>query len=154
MFTKNKMVFDGDMPADGICCIYLLVCDVDGVVYVGQTTSLKSRIRQHANSEKKFDRFEYQTCHMDSANEMECENIIKYNPVLNTVLPTSKKHISLGNLKRLLVTELTSKIDSIIFSLPRTFDRGAESRTNYKYVSVDLVQPLINEINKLTKAEK
>ena len=153
MFTKNKMVFDGEMPADGICCIYLLVCDIAGVVYVGQTTALKARIRQHANSEKKFDRFEYQPCHIDSANQMECENIVKYNPVFNTALPPNNSHVQITTLKKLLIAEFTEKVTNIISDAQITFDRSNGATNRYTYVSADILKEISGVIKSIKQGE-
>jgi len=158
MFKKNKMIFAKEMPAKGIYCVYLLVCDSKGVVYVGQTSDLEGRMKDHVYSDKQFDRFEYRTCHADSRDALECFNIIKYNPELNKRLPPTDDYVSLALLKAILTEDISSKLDDLIFSLPRAFDRGDNKSKMLKYITTQDAESLTAKFNKLfgilTKANK
>tara|TARA_R110000787_G_C13276634_1_gene432007 strand:+ start:317 stop:781 length:465 start_codon:yes stop_codon:yes gene_type:complete len=154
MFIRNEFAFKNTVPEDGVCCVYLLFCNNLGVIYVGQTIALAGRISGHKSSGKKFDYFEYMICDPSDANEIECREMVKYNPPLNTSLPETSSYISIAKLKKILITKLTKKIDSIVFSIPRAFDRGHETKTSFKYVEVKYTDLITKEINKLSLNNK
>ena len=65
--------------------IYFL--KMDGVVvYIGQSSSLESRLRKHSR-DKQFDDFDYIECLPEDANNLEAENIVRHNPKYNWNLP-------------------------------------------------------------------
>lgn len=59
--------------------------DGDDVVYVGQSTALSHRIRQHLSS-KLFDSFSFIRCSIDEMDELEGREIMRLNPKYNRQL--------------------------------------------------------------------
>lgn len=157
MIFSNELIFKDTMPSDGNCCVYRLIKDGVGVVYVGQSLGLTKRIRDHINSDKDFDRFEYQIVGKDSANEIECYDIVKLNPKLNTQLPPNESNIQITTLKKILLKEFTNKIEEVINTAPVTFDRSVGTNKKYTYVSADILKEIsgviksINQSNKVNK---
>ena len=150
MTKSNKLVYEFDMPENGVCCIYKLICNKEGVVYVGQSERLKERIKQHARQGKEFDSFDYYECDKEFSNEVECAEIIKHNPSLNTMLPKTDNHITLRQLRLLLTEAFNGRVDEIIRTIPYSFDRGGMTKSNYSYVSTVISKELVCMINKVT----
>lgn len=154
MLKKNKMVYEFEMPKNGVCCIYRLISESLGIVYIGQSERLKERIKQHISLGREFDYFEYFECDKSIATDIECEEIVKHNPCLNTQLPKTDKYIALGNFKKELIRVLTEKVDSISRTVPLSFDRDCNGSTRYKYVSYKVLNELLSSIEKIDKNTK
>ena len=92
--------------------IYFLIMD-KVVVYIGQTTSLELRISKHNNDGKKFEDFNYIECHPDEANQLEAENIVKYNPKYNFTLPRNDLYKSKHFFKSVICQKIDAMIDEI-----------------------------------------
>ena len=149
MTKSNKLIYEFDMPENGVCCIYKLICNKEGVIYVGQSDYLKERIKQHARQGKEFDCFDYYECDKSTSNEAECAEIIKHNPPLNTMLPKTDRHITLRQFKLLMNETFNNKVDEIIRTIPYSFDRGGMTKTNYSYVSTAISKVLVSAINNI-----
>ena len=80
----------------------------DGVVvYVGKSHSedgIKVRLSNHANGEypKEFDDHEFYRVEGESLSEVESDEIIKYKPIYNRVLPSNKKYITVKQFSKKL----------------------------------------------------
>ena len=72
--------------AKGICAVYFL-CDGPDVRYVGQTTDLHLRIRQHRRDKKRFGSVLFIRCTPARLEELEDQWIERLCPPWNTRLP-------------------------------------------------------------------
>jgi len=79
-------------------CVYLLLNNMN-IVYVGQTTDLRTRLKNH-KKDKQFDyyysRFVPQSI---GANELEAELIVKYKPIYNKCLPPNERYASMNQIQ-------------------------------------------------------
>ena len=69
--------------------------DGDDVVYVGQSTALSHRIRQHLSS-KLFDSFSFIRCSIDEMDELEGREIMRLNPKYNRQLNEKNGYCSIN----------------------------------------------------------
>lgn len=83
-------------------------------VYVGQTKDLRSRVYAHLGDRKEFNMVDYFICCNDVANEMETNEIIKKQPSLNGVLPSTNQYK--------LLTVLSKEIQEMIANNPDIFN--------------------------------
>ena len=78
-FIKSK----ANLLEEKTCGIYFLKHN-GVVVYVGQSTNIKRRIKNHLSAkEKVFSDFEFITCGMELLNETETAYIYRFDPVFN-----------------------------------------------------------------------
>lgn len=99
----NKITLNFGIDS-GVVGVYFLVdTNNDEVVYVGQSTCIKSRLTQHyRNGKKDFDAFYYQECDKSELNDKEAEAIIELNPKYNESLPLGEVYTSRVKLRESL----------------------------------------------------
>lgn len=147
----NRLFNDADMPIDGKVCIYSLF-NGDICVYVGQSTGLKARIYSHLSFNKVFDSFEFEYCDPNRANDAETMMIVKKQPTLNKVLPSTDKYISLTNMSAQITTLLFDNKESLNFSFS-----GAEHKNpklTKRYISADTAEKMKLSILDIIKGEE
>lgn len=81
--------------------IYFLLKDKE-IVYVGQSIDIDRRIKDHSYNGKDFDSFEYIECDKSDLTRLETLYIVKFQPMLNKIIP-------LYGAKELYVNDMSMK---------------------------------------------
>lgn len=85
------------------CGVYFLLSDEWRVLYVGQSTNIESRVRDHMRT-KVFARFAFVECETSDLNALEVGYVLKFRPPLNRMIPLGR--VVLSDEQRRLVDEL------------------------------------------------
>jgi hypothetical protein len=78
---SDVILVEGEAPADGSHVYFL--CQSGECVYVGQSTRLRSRLRQHLKSGKEWDNAYYLPVHNENRLRSEAEWIVRLSPKYN-----------------------------------------------------------------------
>lgn len=147
---KTNRLFDNElMPTSPGVVIYSLFNSNDECIYVGQTTTLKSRVYQHLVSGKEVESFSFFECTKDEANDMEALTIVEKQPSLNKSLPMNNHYCSTAELRKKLnekIIELDSRIESEF--------RCAYSKRELVYIKKSTMKTVIGAVESLINLKK
>lgn len=139
---KVNGVFDKNlMPKKEDYCVYSLLDSNKNIIYVGQSSNLKSRIFNHLSSDKEFDYVEWSLCEEADMNNLEAMGIVKANSPMNKILPKNDLYMSIGSIKRdvdIGITKLLSDVS--VFSAHNS--TKYITRENYD-ISMNLVSDFL-----------
>lgn len=147
------------MPKPGVPCIYLLKDHCGIVFYVGQTKSIRSRLKNHKKEKNDFAYFCIEEVSGMTLNNREAALISKYKPRENKTMPTNDFYFRKSSLKK----QLSEKIDLFIRELDDDFFINGNATmkhvNSYKgLIIIDIIDEAIelakNTINLLDKEEK
>lgn len=88
--------------------------DGDDIVYIGQTTVLSYRIKQHL-IDKVFDSFTFIRCELDKINEIEGDEIIRIKPKYNSRLLEKNGYIPFNSILKKAYQQKYKKDTNPIF---------------------------------------
>ena len=146
----NRLFEKGSIPSHDYCVYRLLNAD-RLVVYVGQTSTMEKRLYQHLANGKVFSFFECLPCEKPEATSIEAEEIIKYNPRLNSLLPKTPKYKTIVQARKLISDAIGKKanieIENVMESLGVVFQRPQVKKMSFTYVSTATIDDAINKIS-------
>tara|TARA_R110001632_G_C11226121_1_gene406061 strand:- start:263 stop:718 length:456 start_codon:yes stop_codon:yes gene_type:complete len=141
-------VFDKNlMPDKEDYCVYSLLDKNKNIIYVGQSSNLRSRIFNHLSTEKDFNYVEWSLCEKDDMNNLEAEGIVKAKSPMNKILPKNDLYMSTISLQKDILKQLADSLSSFIVFNAHNSTKYI-TRENY-----DTVTNLINELSIQLKAE-
>lgn len=137
----------GNVPEDGVPCVYSLI-DPDGVViYAGQSISIRSRLYTHVSTGIGFADFDVTVVEEDEMNEQEALLIVKHNSRLNLTIPKNTKYINRSTAKSniaLHAIRLVNRLPSAFHREPRY--RGGKS---HSYVRKEDQDQILSQLDGL-----
>ncbi|WP_082111557.1 GIY-YIG nuclease family protein [Spirosoma radiotolerans] len=128
-------------------CIYYLIDARNEVVYIGQTTNLQARLREHKVTGLDFVRFRFFQCDECDLDRLQQGAIARLNPPLNKPQKTKS---TLGSLSKQLIC-LKYNITPIAFErLRESFGlKATSSFGNVKYYRPEDVDAWVRRFNRL-----
>ena len=147
------------MPKPGVPCIYILKDHCGIVFYIGQTKSIRSRLKNHKKEKNDFAYFCIEELSGITLNNREAALIAKYKPRENKTMPTNDFYFRKSSLKK----QITAKIDLFIRELDDDFCIGDNALVKYintykGLIIIDTIDEAIktarDTINLLNKGEK
>lgn len=125
--------------------IYSLYAD-DDCVYVGQTSDLYRRIKEHErNPDLYFDSFSIQSCKEYESNDLEAMEIVRQQPKHNKSLPKNNVFMTQGAASGIISDILASKVKE----LPVVFCGERSKIPDVSYIKIKDFEQLRFEIESI-----
>lgn len=98
-FSGNEQIFKNTFSEKSSeTFIYALLDEDENVLYIGKTKNIYHRIGNHSY-EKSFSKWKYIKVPDEQASLVELQLYDKYSPILNSLPPQTKTHMSLDHYK-------------------------------------------------------
>ena len=101
------------LPSSGVKCVYQLKNNLGVVIYVGQASNLRARVRQHKKSGKNFSFVDYEITDKGKLNNQEAALIVSTGAELNKTLPPNDFYKSKLSVRAEIVKNINCLFDSI-----------------------------------------
>lgn len=128
-------------PPVGCGYIYHILNSYDEIIYIGQTRNIYSRIGSHSRTKDNIYKIRYWPCLFEELSNREADEIIKFDPILNSSLPTNDFWFSLESHKKIypILKGKTSRIRKILQKNNIRFFKGV-------YLHKDHIELILKEL--------
>lgn len=89
-YSEDEIIQHSSMYSHNGCGVYFLLF-LDEIVYVGQTTDLRNRLKQHWESNKGWNRYFVIRCEKEDLLRLESYYILRFRPKYNIAMPKGEE---------------------------------------------------------------